>query len=658
MAFLRESEEVECKLATGRDGMGAIPDDFWKTYSVFANNKGGIILLGVRERNSQFEVVGLQKPDKLRKELFDVLNNKKKVSINLLDDSHVKEITLDEKTLLLITVPRAKRGQRTVYLNGNPLGNSYRRLNDGDRLLGDENVKRMLAEQTEESRDTVILTNFGLKDIHSESLRAYRQVFSNREPVHPWNALSDIDFLMKMGGWRKDRESGVEGLTMAGLLMFGDSSSIQDALPNYMLDYQEWPENGENNRWSDRITLDGKWSGNLYDFFHRVYARLIDNLKVPFRLEGTVRKDETPVHEALREALVNTLVHADFSDRASVLILKRPLSFRFRNPGLMRVPKEIALKGGEHDCRNRTLHKMFRLIGIGEQAGSGIPKILSSWNSQHWAPPIILEAMEPYDQTIVELRMVDLFPPDVQITLNQLFGESYRKLNELERTALSLAASKNTVSHAQLLDFSQRHNSDVTNALTTLAKLGFLKTSGGRGAVYHLPNVTFPTPEQVFGILAPSTSAILNPTSAIFDPTSVNLNPTSVNLNSTNQASVQRNNDGCLLSPLLESPIVDDLSSLTIPFLEHLYSEAGEARKKKKVDRQKMTEAILRICTNRYVTLRALAALLNREASGLRIQYLTQMVRKAELELAFPAKPNHERQAYTAARPKKEDSSQ
>jgi ATP-dependent DNA helicase RecG len=198
-----------------------------------------------------------------------------------------------------------------------------------------------------------------------------------------------------------------------------------------------------------------------------------------------------------------------------------------------------------------------------------------------------------------------------------------------------------------LLDFSQRHNSDVTSTLTNLVKLGFLKTSGGRGAVYHLPNVSFPTPEQVFGFLASPTSAIFDSTSAIFDSTSVNLN-------SPIQVSLQRNNDGCLLSPLLGCPIVDDLPSLTIPFLENLYVEAGEARKKKKVDRQKMSEAILRICTNRYVTLRALAALLDREAKSLRLLYLTEMVRRGVLELAFPAKPNHERQAYTAAHPNKE----
>ena len=49
IAALRENSEVECKLATGKDGKGALPRDFWETYSAFANSYGGDILLGVRE---------------------------------------------------------------------------------------------------------------------------------------------------------------------------------------------------------------------------------------------------------------------------------------------------------------------------------------------------------------------------------------------------------------------------------------------------------------------------------------------------------------------------------------------------------------------------------------------------------------------------------
>ncbi len=117
----------------------------------------------------------------------------------------------------------------------------------------------------------------------------------------------------------------------------------------------------------------------------------------------------------------------------------------------MRVPVAIAIQGGEPDCRNRTLHKMFRLVGVGEQAGSGIPIILKGWKSQHWSPPNLYELREPYDQTVLELRMVDLFPSDVMDALHAHFGTKFEALDSNMRLILALASLEETVSHARLI---------------------------------------------------------------------------------------------------------------------------------------------------------------------------------------------------------------
>ena len=201
--LLRESVDLECKLAGGRDGRGIVPDDFWPTYSAFANAQGGMVLLGLREKKRRFEVVGIQNVEKVRKELFDGLNNRQKVSVNLLTDASVREIELEGKTILAIDVPRATRKQRPVYLTTNPLvGHTYRRLNDGDRALPDEEVKRILAEQVEDSRDTRILAGFGLDDVNLDSLHAFRNMLASHKPDHPWIVPDDDVFLRLIGGWR------------------------------------------------------------------------------------------------------------------------------------------------------------------------------------------------------------------------------------------------------------------------------------------------------------------------------------------------------------------------------------------------------------------------------------------------------------------------
>ncbi len=631
LQLLRESVELECKLAVGRDGKGALPEDFWPTYSSFANTDGGVVVLGVREKQGEFSIQGIVNVAKVRKELFDGLSNRQKISVNLLTDAQVREVVLDGATILVVEIPRASRKQRPVHLTTNPLtGNTYRRLNEGDRPLPDEEVKRMLAEQVNDSRDDRILKGYDLDDLDFETFRAFRQVFANRDPGHPWNTTADREFLRQIGGWRKDRETDASGLTLAGLLMFGQMAAIQEELPNYMLDYQERPQARTEKRWIDRITLDGKWSGNLYDFYRKVYLKLTADLKVPFLLEKGERKDETPVHEALREALANVIVHADYSDRASVLVVKRPDMFGFRNPGLMRIPVEVALHGGEPDCRNRTLHKMFRFVGVGEQAGTGIPKILHGWQSQHWNPPKLYDTPIPYNQTLLELRMIDLFPEEVMNGLRAKFGAAFESLNYVERVALALAASEGTVNHARLRAVTTEHPVDLSKTLQHLTHIGMLESTGGRGAVYHLAGEDVPTPEDVFG-----------PPPRISGRSSPNLESSSPNFGGNRDA------EGCLISKQLDLPVLDDLKVLAPRLRAELELLADEPRTKGKVEREVLIAVVLKICTGRFVALRCLAELVNRKPDTLRDQYLSKLVRDRKLTLAFPTTPTHERQAYT-----------
>jgi hypothetical protein len=120
--LLRESHELECKLAHGQTGQGEIPKDFWPTYSAMANAHGGVVLLGVREKEGHFTVAGLPNATKVRADLFNNLNNPGKVSANLLTDTDVQELVIEGQTILCIRIPQATRKQRPVFLNGQLFG--------------------------------------------------------------------------------------------------------------------------------------------------------------------------------------------------------------------------------------------------------------------------------------------------------------------------------------------------------------------------------------------------------------------------------------------------------------------------------------------------------------------------------------------------------
>ena len=319
--------------------------------------------------------------------------------------------------------------------------------------------------------------------------------------------------------------------------------------------------------------------------------------------------------------------------------------FGFRNPGLMRIPVEVALHGGEPDCRNRGLHKMFRFVGVGEQAGTGIPRIFQGWHSQHWKPPKLYESSVPYNQTLLELRMIDLFPPDVIADLRARFGARFDQLKHEERMALALAGSEGTVNHARLCTVSSTHPVELTRTLQHLTQLGMLGSTGsGRGAVYCLPGQALPTPDDVFGpVFVPSdSSSVLEASSSVLEASS------SVLKASSSVTAPQWDEHGCLLTDQLPLPVINDLSRLSSTLKERLESLAVEPRQKKKLPKGDMEQVVLAVCEGHYLTLQALAELLCRKPVSLRNDYLSPMVRNRSLTLAFPTTPTHERQAYCA----------
>ncbi len=179
-------------------------------------------------------------------------------------------------------------------------------------------------------------------------------------------------------------------------------------------------------RWTDRLlSSSGDWSGNLFDFFFRVSPKLSKNLKVPFKLEGITRIDDTPVHKALREALANCIVNTDFFVSRGIVIRKDDEKIVIENPGYIRTGKDQMLKGGISDPRNKALMKMFNMIGIGERAGSGVPDIFSVWESNGWIPPEIDEQYNP-DRTILTL------------SFKKKSAESAEKLSSRHQQILSL----------------------------------------------------------------------------------------------------------------------------------------------------------------------------------------------------------------------------
>ena len=394
--LLSEGEHVnlECKKA-----QGGIPRSIWETYSAFANTDGGVILLGVEEvkndgvNSSRLVVTGVSDAAKLQKEFWDTINSDK-VSVNILNADDVEVVEIDGVNIISIHVPRASYNFRPVYVNGNPAKGTFKRNHEGDYHCSESEWKSMVRDSSDDGNDGQIIDYYTMDDVDLDALHRYRTSFMLRNAGHVWEDVDDKTFLINMGGYAVERRTHREGLTVAGLLMFGKGLPVREVFDNFRMDYLDFTHCLEGERYSDRLTYDGRWENNLYNFVRMIVPKLTIDLKIPFRLNGMVREDDTPVHKAIREALTNSIIHADMLTTGVLRIEKRTDGFFFSNPGILRLSLSSIYEGMHTKARNPRIQQMFRMIGYGENIGSGFPSILKVWKEERWAEPELTERQD------------------------------------------------------------------------------------------------------------------------------------------------------------------------------------------------------------------------------------------------------------------------
>lgn len=627
-----EGADTEYKAAKG-----GLPKDMWETYSAFANTSGGTLYLGVKETDSGPATSGIPDVDKLRRDFWNAVNNRQKVSANILQEQHVSVETYQGDDILVIEVPRASRSERPVYIGVDPFQGTYRRNHEGDFRCNEAEVQRMYADRLEHApADSRILVHFDLSDIDTTSLKQFRNRMSSRVPDHPWLAEDDIGLLTKLGGWRRDRQTEETGLTLAGLLMFGKTEAIQDtaALPGYHLDYRERLSEDDNIRWSDRLHIDGTWEANLFQFYQRVSLKLSHDpaIQAPFNQE---RRNQSDAHEALKEALVNALIHADHSGQGGIIIERFKEAFEFSNPGTLLLSQEQLMTGGISECRNKSLQKMFQLLGVGDKAGSGLDKIRSSWHAHLWQPPSLSETFRP-DRVKLSLPLISMMPEHVLDKLHQRFGAGFKTLSRDEAQAMVIASLEGQVTNQRLQEMLTLHRVDITEMLAGLVDKCFLEPHGRSRGMYY--TLVTPEPDRShFAVEAPNQDANDETGSSLNnEDSSLHIDNSSLH---TNTRSLHSDTDARLLDELAETFGRGTANELW---------EIGSVARGYKPSAIELRQLIQRLCNQRYLSLGVMARLLGRNPEGLRTRYLTPMVREQKLALLYPEKPNHSQQKYTA----------
>lgn len=480
-----EHVTLECKRAKAE-----VPKSVWETYSAFANTMGGYILLGiVEDRNEKdaqkrFHLAGVDDANKIVKDFWNTLHSDK-VNENILTEDDVETVNVDGMQIVCIHVPQADWQLKPIYLNENVYKGTYRRNHEGDFRCSERQVRAMIRDSFEDGNDGIILEHYGMDDIDLDTLHRYRTLFRFWNDGHVWNEVDDKSFLRNLGGYLVDRESGREGLSVAGLMMFGKGLPVRERFDNFRMDYINFCNLIGEERYSDRLTYDGRWENNLYQFFSIVLPKMTFDLPRPFRMEGLQRVDDTPQHKAVREAFTNAIIHADLMMDAGVLrIEKHDDCLCFRNPGLLKLPIEQIYQGGISKARNPRIQNMLRMIGYGENVGSGFPMIVNAWEETTWGKPKLSNKIE-----VDEVELVLPLPTGVtKDVVKDVAKDVVKELTERQKFILALI-SQNPSSSAKSISETISEMSPgklpitdrtIQRDLAELQLIGILTREGGR----------------------------------------------------------------------------------------------------------------------------------------------------------------------------------
>ncbi len=187
-----EDNRIEAKKATG-----GLPESIWETYSAFANAEGGIILLGVIEKEDKsLQAIDLVDPESLVMDFWRMVNDPAIVSANILTGDCVTIEKISGKQIVAIRVPKAPKKDRPVFIGNDPVQGAYIRIGESDVRLKDAQTGRFKQLTTKvkslQSGESTGHDWFHTQRVLAKSCEIARQEDCNMEIVQVAALLHDV----------------------------------------------------------------------------------------------------------------------------------------------------------------------------------------------------------------------------------------------------------------------------------------------------------------------------------------------------------------------------------------------------------------------------------------------------------------------------------
>ena len=340
------------------------PNPFLRSVVAFSNTSGGTILIGVEDRTRN--VRGVADPMALEERVANLIADS--ISPQVLPDIEILRYS-DRHVLAVRVYPSSSRPH---YLGADPETGVYVRIGSTNRIADEQLVEEMRRYANRETFDERPMPELDSEAIDfraaSESFAEFRRLTQR-----------DLDLLRLCA-----THQGRRVPTVGGVLLFG-----RDRLAHFP---DAWIQAGRFAGVDKTHILDrAELSMPLADAIPAAVAFIERHMASGVEI-GPVRRSPhwTLPPIAVREALVNAVVHTDYSQRGAPIHLAIfDDRLEIENPGLL--PFGITLDElprGVSKLRNRVIGRVFHEIGLAEQWGSGVQRMIAACRDAGLAPPV------------------------------------------------------------------------------------------------------------------------------------------------------------------------------------------------------------------------------------------------------------------------------
>jgi ATP-dependent DNA helicase RecG len=359
-----EWDDFEVKKSSSK-----LSKDVWETVSAFSNTSGGWIVLGVLQTGQIFDITGIVNPEKMEQDFITTLRSRNK--FNILINPECRKYDIDGKTVLAFYIPSAE--QKPVYFNS--LQNTFIRTASGDQRATDYEINVLLREQSFGVMSAKPVEGTSISSFNRASYKSFRDYLKRMIPELAYNTLDDDAFNQKLQLVKDGK------LTYGGLLFLGDNVEILNHFPDFRVDYLEIPATSYADA-EPRYTYRIQEQENLWEYYFVLFQRLRIYADNPLHIGsmGGGYEDNRQL-DALREGLINMLIHCDYFSPMKPRIRVFTNRIEFENPGALPRPIEELMKEDVSIPRNPILAKLFRIAKFCESAGYGFDKMLT-WKEE------------------------------------------------------------------------------------------------------------------------------------------------------------------------------------------------------------------------------------------------------------------------------------